>query len=264
MLKFKSIGTLLIGVSLSLFAFTPVQAASYKVTQGDSLFTIGKLFYTNSNDLIKNNNLKNSNIYPGQTLNVPADIYTVKNGDSLYFIAKKYGITTDQLKKANDKWDNTIYSGQKLNVPAANTSYDNNVQAVSTTKNSNTNSVISYNNNDLDLLARLVMSESQGQPYKAEVGVAAVVVNRVKSSEFPNSISSVIYQKSDNYYQFTPVQNGWINKAASDEAKKAALDALQGYDPTNGAIYYFDDSATNSWLWSRPITLRSGKMVFTH
>lgn len=259
MLKFKRIRTLLIGLSLSLFVFSPVQAASYKVTQGDSLFTIGKLFYTTSATLIKNNSLTSSNIYPGQILNVPADTYTVKSGDTLYLIAKKYGITTNQLKKSNGKWDDLLYPGQKLIVPTANTS--NSVQAVQSTT---AKPVVAYSSNDLDLLARLVMSEAQGQPYKAQVGVAAVVLNRVKSSEFPNSISSVIYQRSNGYYQFTPVQNGWINKPASDEAKKAAYDALYGYDPTNGAIYYFDDSATNAWLWSRPITLRIGKMVFTH
>lgn len=262
MSKFKCIKTLLVSLSLSLFAFSSVQAASYKVTSGDSLFTIGKLFYTTSGTLMKNNNLTSSAIYPGQVLNVPADVYTIKSGDTLYFIAKKYGITTNQLKKANDKWDDMIYPGQKLIVPAATADTSNSGQAVQS--NTTAKPIVAYNANDLDLLARLVMSEAQGQPYTAQVGVASVVLNRVKSSEFPNSISSVIYQKSDRYYQFTPVENGFINNPASDEAKKAAYDALYGSDPTNGAIYYFDDSATNTWLWSRPITLRSGKMVFTH
>ncbi len=89
-----------------------------------------------------------------------------------------------------------------------------------------------------------------------------MVINRIKSSQFPNSISSVIYQKSDGYYQFTPVVNGWINKPATEASKKAAKEALYGSDPSKGALYYFDDSATNKWLWSKPITARIGNMVY--
>jgi len=123
---------------------------------------------------------------------------------------------------------------------------------------------IPYTQSDLDLLARLITAEADNQPYVAKVAVGAVVVNRVKDSRFPNTISGVIYDKSYGYYQFTPVMNGMINKPASQEALRAAYDALNGVDPTNGALYFFDNTATNKWLWSKPIALRSGIMVFAY
>jgi spore germination cell wall hydrolase CwlJ-like protein len=94
------------------------------------------------------------------------------------------------------------------------------------------------------------------------VAVGGTVVNRVQSSEWPNSITDVVYQVINGYYQFTPVKNGQINNTPSDAAVKAAWDALYGKDPSNGAQFYFDDSSTNSWLWSRPITVQLGHMVF--
>ena len=204
------------------------------------------------------NGLKSTVIHPGQKLNVSADVYTVQKGDSLYLIAKKYGISLYSLRKANGKWDDLIYVGQNLIIPgqAAKTG---SVGATATNKG-----VIPYTQSDLDLLARLITAEANNQPYTAKVAVGAVVVNRVKDSRFPNTISGVIYEKSYGYYQFTPVQNGMINKPASQDAIKAAYDALNGVDPTKGALYFFDNSATNKWLWSKPLALRSGDMVYVY
>jgi spore germination cell wall hydrolase CwlJ-like protein len=112
------------------------------------------------------------------------------------------------------------------------------------------------------MLARLITAETTGEPYDAMVAVGAVVVNRVQSSDWPNTITSVINQKIGGYYQFTPVKNGYINNPPSDTAVKAAWDALYGKDPSNGAQFYFDDSSTNQWLWSKTITARIGRMVF--
>ena len=122
----------------------------------------------------------------------------------------------------------------------------------------------SYTASDLDLLARTITAEAESQPYNAQVSVGAVILNRVKDSRFPSSIHAVVYEVSGGYYQFTPVLNGMINKPATAESVKAATDALNGVDPTNGAIYYFDDSTTNTWLWSKPIAIRIAKMVFTY
>jgi len=232
-------------------------AASYTVVKGDSLYTIGQLFGTTSSSLMNQNGLKSTVIYPGQKLEVPATVYTVQKGDSLYLIAKKYGISLNSLRKANGKWDDMIYPGQKLIIPGASS-----VTALSSS--SNKSGTIPYTQGDLDLLARLITAEADNQPYTAKVAVGAVVVNRVKDSRFPNSISGVIYEKSYGYYQFTPVQNGMINKPASQEALKAAYDALNGVDPTNGALYFFDNTSTNKWLWSKPIALKAGVMVFAY
>ena len=117
----------------------------------------------------------------------------------------------------------------------------------------------SSNSNDLNLLARLVYGEARGESYTGQVAVAAVVLNRVKSSSFPNSISGVIYQKG----AFDVVADGQINLTPNSTAKKAAQDALNGWDPTYGAIYYFNPStATNKWIWSRPMTVTIGKHRF--
>ncbi|MCR4434445.1 MAG: LysM peptidoglycan-binding domain-containing protein [Clostridiales bacterium] len=228
-------------------------AATYTVVSGDTLYKIGKLFGTSSSVIMETNGLSSDRIYPGQKLSVPSQDYTVKSGDTLYLIAKKYNITLASLRKVNNKWDDYLSVGQKLIIPAAVSSSP-----------STSLGTISYSTADVDLLARLVTAEAAGEPYDAKVGVAAVVINRVKDPQFPNTISSVIYQKSGGFYQFTPVQNGWINKPASEDARKAALEALNGRDPSNGALYYFDDSATNRWLWSKPITARIGRMVFVY
>ncbi|EPY2271835.1 cell wall hydrolase [Clostridium sporogenes] len=263
MTKHKSLKTLLATLILCVGLSSPVFAANYKVTSGDSLYKIGELFNISSSTIIKNNNLSGNTIYPGQVLNIPCNTYSVKTGDSLFLISKAQGISLYNLRKANNKWDNTIYPGQVLNLPR---------KVSSTGSNSNTTSlkpaptapkpIVNYTASDLDLLARLVTAEAQSEPYSAQVAVASVVINRIKSSQFPNSISSVIYQKSDGYYQFTPVVNGWINKPATETSKKAAKEALYGSDPSKGALYYFDDSATNKWLWSKPITARIGNMVY--
>lgn len=243
--------------SLTIFSVSSVHAASYSVASGDSLFTIGRLFGTTSTVLMQNNSLSGTTIYPGQVLQVPGTIYTVQSGDSLYLIAKKFNVSLTSLRKANNQCQDMILIGQKLVIPAGTVTTSTGTTAV----NTGTSTLSAA---DLDLLARLITAEADGQPYTAQVAVGAVVMNRVKDSSFPNTVSSVIYQKDSNYYQFTPVQNGYINKAATATAIQAANEAARGVDPTKGAIYYFDDSATNQWLWSRPIALRSGKMVFTY
>ncbi|APC79142.1 cell Wall Hydrolase family protein [Clostridium botulinum] len=102
-----------------------------------------------------------------------------------------------------------------MNLPGKTSSNTSPVPAPTTPK-----PTVNYTESDLDLLARLITVEAQSEPYSAQVAVASVVINRIKSSQFPNSISSVIYQKSDGYYQFTPVLNGWINKPATERSKK--------------------------------------------
>ena len=124
---------------------------------------------------------------------------------------------------------------------------------------SSSNSSSSTNSSDLNLLSRLVYGEARGEPYQGQVAVAAVVLNRVEHSSFPNTVAGVIYQSG----AFDVVSDGQINLIPNDTAKKAAQDALNGWDPSNGAIYYFNPStATNKWIWSRPMTVTIGKHRF--
>ncbi len=109
------------------------------------------------------------------------------------------------------------------------------------------------------LLARLVTAEAGAEPYTGKVAVAAVVLNRVRHPSFPNSLAGVVYQPM----AFESVSNGWINKAPSREALKAARQALNGWDPTYGAVYFWNPSKpVNAWIWTRNIVTRIGKHVF--
>lgn len=261
MLKSKIAKSLLFALSISFLSGNLVHAASYKVVSGDSLYKIGNLFNTNSSVLMQTNNLSSSMIYPGQVLNVPAMQYTVKSGDTLYLIAKKFGVSLTALRTANNYWVDAIYPYQTLIIPGTSSSQSS---VPSTSANQASAGVIPYTAADLDLLARLINAEAQGEPYEAKVAVGAVVVNRVKSANWPNTIKDVIYQQINGYYQFTPVLNGWINNGATADSRQAALDALKGVDPTHGAQFYFDDSTTNTWLWSKTVALRVDKMVFSY
>ena len=112
---------------------------------------------------------------------------------------------------------------------------------------------------DKYLLARCIYAEARGEPYVGQVAVGAVVLNRVRSSNFPNSIAGVIYQS----YAFTAVADGQINLSPDETALKAAQDALNGWDPTNGCLYYYNPStATSKWIWSREIRLVIGNHNF--
>ncbi len=132
-----------------------------------------------------------------------------------------------------------------------------NAMGISSSSSSGTSS--SSNSTNVNLLARLIYGESRGEPYAGQVAVGAVVMNRVKSSSFPNTISGVIYQSGS----FDAVSDGQINLAPDATAKKAAQDALNGWDPSYGAIYYFNPAtATNKWIWSRPMTVTIGRHRF--
>lgn len=112
---------------------------------------------------------------------------------------------------------------------------------------------------DLNLLARAVYGESRGEPYTGQVAVAAVILNRVKSSKFPNTVSGVIYQRG----AFTAVSDGQINLTPNQTAYNAARDALNGWDPTNGCLYYYNPAtATSKWIWSLKVELKIGRHSF--
>lgn len=129
----------------------------------------------------------------------------------------------------------------------------NNVDIVQAATNNNTS--------DVQLIARAINGEARGEPYEGQVAVGAVILNRVKSSKFPNTIAGVIYQSG----AFTAVSDNQINVPISSNSTvvKAAQDALNGWDPTGGAIYYFNpNTATNKWIWSRPQIKTIGNHIF--
>ena len=117
----------------------------------------------------------------------------------------------------------------------------------------------SNNSSDVTLLARCIYAEARGEPYTGQVAVGAVVLNRVRSPKFPNTISGVIYQP----WAFTSVNDGQINKTPNEQAYQAARDALNGWDPTNGCLYYYNPAtATSKWIWSLKVELTIGRHSF--
>lgn len=124
----------------------------------------------------------------------------------------------------------------------------------SSSSNTTTNS-----SSDLNLLSHLVYAEARGEPYSGQVAVASVVLNRVKNSSFPNTVAGVIYERG----AFSVVSDGQINLTPNQTAYNAARDALNGWDPSYGSIYYFNpNTATSSWIWSRPHVITIGNHRF--
>lgn len=237
--------TLLFFLALSEVAYA---GFNYTVRPGDTLFYLGQHFGTTAGNIQQANGWPVT-IYPGQVLWIPSNAatYTVRQGDTFYLIARRYGVPLTELQAANG-WPATIYPGQVLVIPAARAPAPaSRVGAVRATRD------------DIMLLARLVYSEARGEPYTGQVAVAAVVLNRVKSQLFPNTISGVIFQPG----AFTAVSDGqfWLTPNAT--AIRAAEEALAGWDPTGGALYYWNPArTTNYWIWSRPVIAVYGNHLF--
>lgn len=203
-------------------------------------------------------------------------ILAIKNNEVLAL--SKYGSRGSEVKTIQDKlkrWG--YYTGSvdgiygSLTVSAVKKFQQKNgltVDGIAGTKtlnamgimnSSSSSSSSSNNSSNINLLAKAIYGEARGEPYTGQVAVGAVIMNRVKSSKFPNTIAGVIYQSG----AFDAVSDGQINLNPDSTAKKAAQDALNGWDPSYGAIYYFNPStATNKWIWSRPLTVTIGKHRF--
>jgi len=166
--------------------------------------------------------------------------YTVKSGDSLETIAEKKGISVEDLLRFNSLSGEEIPQvGQKLYLESLE------LTAIDELK---TKAVIQYADEELEWLARIIYTEAMDEPYDGLVAVGAVVVNRVKSANFPNTIYDVIFQKS----QFTPAMSGKIYKVVPDaDSYQAAEEALMGIDPTFGALYFYNPKISNSTFFQQ-------------
>ncbi|OXM82966.1 spore cortex-lytic enzyme [Paenibacillus rigui] len=117
----------------------------------------------------------------------------------------------------------------------------------------------SVNRSELDILAKIIYSEARGEPYEGQVAVGAVVLNRVQSGQFPDTVQGVVFQPR----AFTAVDDGQYWLTPDRQAYLAAEDAVKGWDPTNNSLYYFNpDTATSAWIWSRPQTVKIGRHIF--
>jgi N-acetylmuramoyl-L-alanine amidase len=169
-----------------------------------------------------------------------ASSYQVQSGDSYWKIATKYGVPVANIKKTNNKTSDLIYPGQSLVIP------DSTITPV-----------------EKDMMARLVNAEAKGEPYAGKVAVATVILNRVDSPDFPNTVKEVIYQKSNGYFAFTPVQNGAINQAADTSAKQAVNEALAFRGQGKGSLFFYNpNKAVSQWIFSREVTVTIGNHRF--
>lgn len=205
--------------------------------------------------------------------------YNVIVRNQTSYALSKYGSRGDEVKQIQTKLKNWgYYSGsvdgvygsgtlaavkkfQKKNgLTADGIAGTKTLQAMGIfSSSSSNNSSSNTNSSNLNLIARFVHAEARGEPYKGQVAVAAVILNRVRDSRFPNTVSGVVYQKG----AFTCVADGQINLAPDATSKKAAQDAINGWDPTYGSVYYFNpNTATSKWIWSRPLTVVIGNHRF--
>ncbi|MCG8402506.1 MAG: LysM peptidoglycan-binding domain-containing protein [Firmicutes bacterium] len=227
-----------------------VSAQVHTVSKGETINKISDWYNVSPLAIRYANNLWTDTIYPGQRLGIPFK-YTVKKGDTPYLIGKTFGVDHNKVIKANNLKNNYIYPGQVLYIPARQAG--------------NMVSRGGISASEFDVLARIITAESDSESFATQVAVGAVVLNRVKSNLFPNTIREVVYQiDAGGKYQFEPVLNGWINNPATASGNRAAMEALKGKDPSNGALFFFESWVTNKFLNARPVSTIMDAFTFTY
>lgn len=170
-----------------------------------------------------------------------------------------YGTKTIEAVKLFQRKNGLKVDGITGKATYAALGMNDSVKALEGGKNNSSSGGSSYTNSDLYLLAKCIHAEARGEVYTGQVAVGAVILNRVKSPQFPNTIAGVIYQKG----AFTAVDDGQINLEPNQTAYNAARDALNGWDPTYGCIYYYNPAtATSAWIFERQTVTTIGKHVF--
>nr|WP_263325139.1 cell wall hydrolase [Neobacillus sp. Marseille-Q6967] len=169
---------------------------------------------------------------------VAGTTHKVQYGQTYWKIATGFGVPLNSLMAVNNS--KYLYAGDNIVIPYA-----------------------LFTPAEKDLMARLVHAEAIGEPYSGKVAVATVILNRVKSPDFPNTVREVIYQISNGHYAFTPVQNGQINQPADAASKRAVNEAIALMGKGNGSLFFYNPkTSTSSWIFSRPVTVRIGNHVF--
>ncbi|MDE5055415.1 cell wall hydrolase [Niallia taxi] len=168
-----------------------------------------------------------------------ASLYTVKSGDTLWKISQQSGVPIGSIQIANNLKDNILNVGQRLSLPEPITA------------------------SERTLLAQLVFAEAQGEPYAGKVAVATVVLNRVDSDLFPNTIREVIYERSNGYYAFSPVQNGKINNNPTIIDYRVVDEAVAYRGKGSGSLYFYNpQTAKSEWILTKEVTVRIGNHTF--
>ncbi|QIA26448.1 LysM peptidoglycan-binding domain-containing protein [Thermaerobacter sp. PB12/4term] len=268
----RALAGLLAGVSLSVLAVmgsTVPAAASeggpafvtHYVQRGETVWKISRKYGVPMEDIVQLNRLPSASVvWAGTYLAIPRidryDIYTVRRGDTLFKIAGAYGLTAAELQQANALAGDLILPGQRLIVPLGGSTGAPSggnaapAPAPAPSRPQAGGAGVRATDYELRLLAQMVEAEAAGEPYVGKVAVAAVILNRVKSPLFPDTVADVLFEP----YQFEPVLNGTFWQEPSAESWQAAIDAVTGWDPTGGALYFWNPvkSGYQPFLESRP------------
>ncbi|WP_229717870.1 spore cortex-lytic enzyme [Thalassobacillus devorans] len=170
------------------------------------------------------------------------------------------GFVKEQIRQGKDfSYYGGVPKDQQVKNPAPKKQQQGEQQQAEEPSNTAVNIPNGYSQNDIQLMANAVYGEARGEPYVGQVAVAAVILNRVNSTTFPNTVAGVIFEPR----AFTAVADGQIWLTPNETAKRAVMDAINGWDPSSEAIYYFNpDTATSGWIWSRPQIKKIGKHIF--
>lgn len=251
----------------------------YEVVSGDTLYNLASRYGTTVNAIMHANQITSDFLQVGKVLAIPtgnssniSDIddgqtrdvsYEVVSGDTLYSLAARYGTTVDAIMQANHLSSNVLQVGQRLVIPGTSSSAE---AGSSTLTQKEQHSGVSVNQEEVEWLAKMIYSEGRGESLEGQIAIAAVIMNRVESPLFPNNIKDVLFEKSYGYYQFTPVGTGDIYSATPNEENfEAARRAINGEDPTNGALFYYNpDKAYSPYLESRQVSTIIGNHTFSY
>ncbi len=247
-----------------------VLGAAYRVEEGDTLWLLAQRYNITVQEMAAANELDSPwIIYPEQILTIPAEIHTVQEGDTLWLLSVKYNIDLQALIEANPGIDpDNLLPDQTVFLPPGNAPLPASPSSPASgdqlaSREGRVMSLAGFSAQEIDLLARLVHSESAGEPYAGQVAVAATVLNRLRSSLYPNSLSSVIYQVVNGFYQYSPVLDGRINMPAGRSAFNAVYDALKGLDPSENALGFYNPQKTsNQWVRQQQVTAAIGNHIF--
>jgi N-acetylmuramoyl-L-alanine amidase len=243
---------------LAMSTVSVMAATTHTVQSGESLWTISR-----ANDVslpameAANPQVVNpGNLQIGSQVKIPSGNYTVQPGDTFFTIANAHGVTWQAIQNDNPGIDPLmILPGQLINVPNGT----NSAAATSSSANS------AVSDTSLYWMSRLIQAEASGENMEAKVAVGDVVLHRVQSSDYPDTVKGVIFQVVDGCYQFTPVENQEIYNTPSADSITAAEEVLdQGVDYVPGAYVFFTPSKTpsSSWVWNQPRTAQIDDFIF--
>ncbi|WP_100404867.1 cell wall hydrolase [Bacillus solitudinis] len=175
-----------------------------------------------------------------QQVSAQATTHIVKQGESFYSLSQRYGQPVAAIKRINSKTNNSLKIGERLTIPT------------------------SISSQERQLLAKLVYAEAKGESYAGKVAVATVILNRVDSKTFPDSVRGVVYEVSPSgHYAFSPVKDGAINNSPDTEARKAVNEAISFRGQGSGSLYFYNPrTATSGWVATRQQTVVIGNHVF--